>query len=97
MTTRRAKVEIYLDVLAVIEGGEPRPTRIMYAANLSWKPLRNILDSLEREGLIEDIDTEARDGRSKNLYGITEKGMSVLKYFEKTKDLIKAEQLIQVQ
>ncbi len=95
MTARRAKIEIYLEVLASIQNGEPRPTRIMYAANLSWKPLVQVLNSLEREGLIESID-EGKDGRSKNLYGITEKGQSVLHYFEKTKNLLKAESIAAV-
>ncbi len=94
MTGRRSKIEIYLAVLSAIQGGEPRPTRIMYAANLSWKPLRQILDTLEREGLIENLDPERRDGRSKNLYGITEKGRSILNYFDKTNDLLKIESII---
>ena len=95
MTARRAKIEIYLAVLSTIRDGEPRPTRIMYAANLSWKPLMQILDSLEKEELIRPIE-EGRDGRSKNLYGITEKGESVLSYFEKTKDLLKTETIIAI-
>ncbi len=92
MTARRAKVEIYLEVLASIHSGEPRPTRIMYATNLSWKPLTQVLTSLEREGLIRSIE-EGKDGRSKNLYCITEKGESVLHYFEKTKNLLSAESI----
>ncbi len=93
MTTRRAKIEIYLAVLTTIRDGEPRPTRIMYATNLSWKPLMQILGSLEKEALIVALD-EGKDGRSKNLYGITEKGESVLGYFEKTRDILKTESII---
>ncbi len=93
MTARRAKIEIYLAVLSTIKSGEPRPTRIMYAANLSWKPLMQVLDSLEREELIKPVE-EGRDGRSRNLYGITEKGESVLSYFEKTKDILKTESVL---
>lgn len=95
MTVRRAKIEIYLAVLSTIKDGEPRPTRIMYATNLSWKPLMQMLGSLEKEGLIEAVD-EGKDGRSKNLYRITEKGESVLSYFEKTKDLLKTESIIAI-
>jgi len=92
MSSRRSKVEIYLTVLKAIRDGESRPTRIMYSANLSWKPLTQILDSLEKEELIKPIE-EGCDGRSKNRYGITEKGESVLGYFEKTKEIFEIESL----
>jgi len=94
MTGRRAKTELYLAVLSAIKEGEPRPTRIMYATNLSWKPLCQILNTLEERGLVRLVEPEVRDGRSKNLYAITDKGESVISYFQKTRDLLKSEDLL---
>jgi predicted transcriptional regulator len=91
MTIRRSKTEIYIDVLSVIKNGESRPTRIMYSTNLSWAPLRRLLESLLEQGLVESAETGLDDGRSKNLYRITEKGESVLSYFSKCKDILRVE------
>jgi predicted transcriptional regulator len=46
MANRRSKLEIYVDILQEIMNGTVIPTRIMYAANLSWKPLQETLKSL---------------------------------------------------
>jgi predicted transcriptional regulator len=91
MTIRRSKTEIYIDVLSVIKNGESRPTRIMYSTNLSWAPLRRLLESLLEQNLIEAAEVGQDDGRSKNLYKITEKGESVLTYFSKCKDILSVE------
>jgi predicted transcriptional regulator len=86
MPSRRSKLEVYIDIMAKIKGGECRPTRIMYKTNLSWRPLRQILESLESQGMIKA--TESGDHRSRILYSITEKGDNVLKYFEKGKNML---------
>ena len=96
MTIRRSKTEIYIDVLSVIKSGESRPTRIMYSTNLSWAPLRKLLESLLDQGLIESAEKGLEDGRSKNLYIITEKGESVLAYFSKCKEILQVENPVNV-
>jgi predicted transcriptional regulator len=96
MTNRRSKTEIYIDVLSVIKSGERRPTRIMYSTNLSWAPLCRLLESLLEQELIESTETSLDDGRSKNLYRITEKGESVLTYFTKCKDLLQVDTVVNV-
>jgi len=55
----------------------------MYAANLSWSPLSKVLNSLIDQELIKEND----DGE-RTRYEITEKGEIVLRYFEKTRELI---------
>ena len=52
MTGRRSKLEIYLDVLWIIKNGTKKPTRIMYGANLSWKPLMKNLEFMIKQGLL---------------------------------------------
>lgn len=88
MNRRRSKLEIYLDVLEVIRNGTSQPTRIMYGANLSWKPLKKVLGSLVSQGLIMEIESKDRDKRTKRSYRITKKGDSVLRYFSRVKELV---------
>jgi len=83
MTSKRSKLEIYLDVLKAVRKGTYKPTRIMYRTNLSWKPLMEVLDSLAMQELIA-VKTE---GNHKS-YEITEKGKNVLQYFSKAMESI---------
>ncbi len=65
----------------------------MYGANLSWKLLQNILSSLVDQSLILEIDTsESRDKRTNTIYDITNKGESVIRYFERAKGLIEVDE-----
>ena len=97
MTRRRSKLEIYLDVLWVIKSGTEKPTRIMYGANLSWKPLQKILGSLVSQGLITEIESGDRDDkRTTKTYSITQKGDNVLKYFSKAKELLPLEEFAKI-
>ena len=87
MSSRRSKLEITLNILSIVRSGVDKPTRIMYAANMSWKPVQRTLSHLVEQGLLEDqLNEESR--QSKRLYVITEKGVEVLDYFDKAKQLI---------
>jgi len=97
MTRRRSKLEIYLDVLRVIEEGVHKPTRIMYGANLSWKPLQQVLRSLLDQGLIIEIDvSDGGDKRTTKHYEITQKGENVLRYFDRARRLIELEEVVRL-
>jgi predicted transcriptional regulator len=97
MTRRRSKLEIYLDVLWIIKNGTRKPTRIMYGANLSWKPLQRILDSMIKQDLIMEIDTsDTRDKRTNTCYEVTQKGENVCMYFNRAKDMIELEEVAKV-
>ena len=87
MQLRRSKLEIVLNVLSAIKDGVDKPTRIMYAANLSWKPTQKILGSLVEQELIYEIK-ETGSKRSKLRYRITEKVVNVLRYFDGAKELV---------
>jgi len=69
-----------------------KPTRIMYAANMSWKPVQRILSHLVEQGLLEvRMNTESR--QSKKRYVLTDKGANVLDYFEKAKEILPLEEV----
>ena len=88
MSSRRSRFEIYVDVLTEIMNGVKKPTKIMYGANLSYKPLQDILKSLLDQGLIEEEEGRIRDKRTKVKYRLTSKGLNVVKYYSKAKDLV---------
>jgi predicted transcriptional regulator len=93
---RRSRLEILLNVLEIIHKGETKPTRIMYRANLSYKLLKNVLDTLIQQNLILKIDStnnnnRKRDHRTNTLYEITLKGQNVLRYFYNARGLLETE------
>jgi predicted transcriptional regulator len=83
VSSKRSRIEIYLEVLQTIKKGINKPTRIMYSTNLSWKPLMQVLDAMKKQGLI----TLERQKRH-IAYEITEKGINVLNYFNEAMQLI---------
>lgn len=92
MSKRRSRLEITLTILSTILDGVDKPTRIMYAANMSWKPVQSILSHLVEQGLLEKIsNTESRQSRIR--YQITEKGKRVLNYFENAEEIMPLEDL----
>jgi predicted transcriptional regulator len=78
-------------VLDEIKNGETKPTRIMYGANLSWKSLKEILASLVKQKLVEEILSENRGKRAKKRYEITTKGENVLQYYSMVSGLIEVD------
>ena len=68
MTNRRSKLEININILEEIKRGVTIPTRIMYGANLSWKPLQQTLKNLVAQELIVEEMDESGDKRTKTSY-----------------------------
>jgi len=91
MNDRRSRLEVYVDILDLISNGEMIPTRIMYGANLSWKPLQYMLKELETHELIAECASDDWNNRTKKAYKVTDKGVKVLQYFNKAKKLVKME------
>ncbi len=92
MSRRRTQLEIKLSILWSIMNGVDKPTRIMYAANMSWRPVQKFLSNLVEQGLLErQVNLESR--KSKSRYVITEKGIHVLDYFKKAKEILPIEEI----
>jgi predicted transcriptional regulator len=91
LSARRSKFQLSVEVLSQIKQGERKPTRIMYSANLSWKSLKEILDSLVSQGLIEEELVGRSSKRAKKRYEITDKGENVLEYYNVVSGLIEIE------
>ena len=87
MSTRRSKLDIQLEVLKAVRAGVDKPTRIIYAVNMSWKPVRKMIDNIVVRGLISVI-TDTGGNVTKRRYEITEKDVSAITYLEGAKELV---------
>jgi len=75
---------MYIDILKVLaQRGPLKLTHIMYKSNVNCKVLKEYLDFLLKQELIE----ERPAGKGKVVYAATPRGITVLKYF---KELTKA-------
>ena len=75
---RRSKMEMHLDILRTLaQKGPLKLTHIMYKSNLNCCVLKEYLDFLIEQELVEEKTIK----KEKIVYTITEKGLTVLKYF----------------
>lgn len=73
---RRSALEVRMDILKAAASGSVKPTHIMYSSNTSWMILQKNLESLISRGFISQKGEGARIE-----YGITEKGIAVLRAY----------------
>ena len=79
---RRSKMEMYIDILKVIaQNGPLKLTHVMYKANVNCSVLKENLDFLINQNLIEEQITQKKRNKTKIRYAITERGRTVIKYF----------------
>jgi len=82
---RRSKLEMYVDILKVLARSGPlKLTHIMYKANVNCSVLKEYLDFLIAQNLVE----EKTVGKKRIVYAITERGITVLKYFRELKSVL---------
>jgi predicted transcriptional regulator len=82
---RRSKLEMYVDILKVLaQRGPLKLTHVMYKANVNCSVLKEYLDFLIKQGLVE----ERTIGKRRVVYVITQKGITVLKYFRELKQVL---------
>ncbi len=79
---RRSKMEMYIDILKVLaQNGPLKLTHVMYKANVNCSVLKENLDFLIAQNLIEEQVTVKRRNKTKISYAITDKGRTVIRYF----------------
>jgi predicted transcriptional regulator len=82
---RRSKLEMYVDILSVLaQRGPLKLTHIMYKANLNCSVLGEYLDFLIEKELVE----ERKAQKNRTVYAITQRGVTVLKYFGELKQAL---------
>ena len=82
-TYRRSRFELYLDVLKAIYNGRRAPSRVVYAANLSYDRVMNCINFLIEQNLVQRIE-----GINKKRYTITDRGKNVINYFSEIEKLM---------
>ena len=79
---RRSKMEMYVDILKVLaQNGPLKLTHIMYKANVNCSVLKQNLDFLIQQNLIEEQTKRKKRNIIKVRYAITERGKTVIRYF----------------
>ena len=79
---RRSKLELHIDILrSLAHHGPLRLTHIMYKANVNCSALKEFLELLIKQNLIEEQTLLKRGHRTKIVYAVTERGLRVLKHF----------------
>lgn len=82
---RRSKLEMYIDILKVlVQHGQLKLTHVMYKANVNCSVLKEYLDFLIRQGLVE----ERAVGKKRVVYVITKRGRIVIKAFRELKQVL---------
>ncbi len=82
---RRSKLEMYIDILKVLaRHGSLKLTHIMYKANVNCSVLKEYLDFLMANNLVE----EKTIGKKRIVYAITERGTTVLRYFRELRAVL---------
>jgi predicted transcriptional regulator len=82
-THRRSRLELNLDVLKAIYNGRQAPSRVVYAANLSYDRVVNCIEFLVEQNLVQRIE-----GITKKRYTITDRGKNVINYFYEIEKLM---------
>lgn len=81
---RRSKLEIQIDILKVLAHHGPlKPTHIMYKANVNFDVLKQYLDFLVQQNLVEE--QTLRKKKVRVVYKVTVRGKTLLKYFRELK------------
>ena len=82
---RRSKLEMYIDIITVLaQRGPLKLTHIMYKANVNCSILKEYLDFLMKQGLVE----ERTVGKRRVVFAVTQRGITVLKYFKELKQVL---------
>lgn len=82
---RRSKLEMYIDILKVLaQRGPLKLTHVMYKANVNCSVLKEYMDFLLKQGLVE----EQTVGKRRLVYTVTQRGIMVLKYFRELKQAL---------
>ena len=72
---RRSKLEIHVDILKVLAHWGPlKLTHVMYKGNFNGNTLRECLDLLTKQGLVEEKILR----KERIVYAITQRGLTVL-------------------
>lgn len=86
---RRSKLEMYVDILDVLSlRGPLKLTHIMYKSNVNCSVLKEQLDFLKKNCLVEERVMK----KERVVFAITQRGTTVLKAFREIKQIFPIEE-----
>jgi predicted transcriptional regulator len=81
-TLQRSKLELHIDILRALACyGKLKLTHVMYKANVNCSVLKQCLDFLIQQNLVEEQTLVKRRRKTLVVYAITERGLTALKCF----------------
>jgi len=84
---RRSRMERYIDILNVLAHTGPlKLTHIMYKSNFNGSILKEYLDFLIKQGLVEERTIK----KNHTVFAVTQRGATVLKHFQELTQEISA-------
>lgn len=87
---RRSKLEVHVDILKALAGHGPlKLTHIMYKANVNCGTLKQYLDLLIQQNLVREQPLHKKRHKTKAVYAITERGLTVLKCFKEINNALR--------
>jgi predicted transcriptional regulator len=91
---RRSKLETCVSILETLSGNGPlKITHAMHKANLNCTVLKNYFDFLIKQGAVKETCIE----RDRITYSITDKGLSLIRYFRELNQMIPTMKINQLQ
>jgi predicted transcriptional regulator len=82
---RRSKIETYVDILEVLANTSPlKLTHVMYKTNVNCSVVKECLDFLIRQGLVEVKIV----GKERKFYAITQLGVTVINQFRELREVL---------
>ncbi|MDG6223851.1 MAG: winged helix-turn-helix domain-containing protein [Candidatus Bathyarchaeota archaeon] len=82
---RRSKLELHLDILkCLVEKRHIKITHIIYKVNINCTALKEYLEFLVNQGLVEEKTLK----NHRKVYKITEKGNLALQHFQKLHNML---------
>lgn len=79
MAKKRERLEVIYDILTSIRDSDNsiKPTRLLYASNLSPQMFKEYVDELKEKGFIEEIT----DNKDKRAFSVKKKGFEFLEKY----------------
>ena len=78
---KKSRLDLYFEIIRVINTGNSRVTHIMREVNVSYQPLKEMLDSLQKQNIVEVLDAiHFKDKRNSVYYKLTRKGDNIYRY-----------------
>ena len=82
---RRSQLEMHLKIMEILNHVGPlKLTHVMNKANVNCSILKECLDFLTKQGLVE----EKIIGKERKVYAITQLGLKVLEQFRELKEML---------